>query len=122
MINGDDAQARDGQEPSDVPNATDDGALDDLLAFARGNGRVCPQPQRWDDLWKMLPNRRRVGRGWMPPIPLILGGWWASSDLDKRHRLEVHLRHAAEHGALDAVDGYLLALPERDWHHQDQAG
>jgi hypothetical protein len=32
-------------------------------------------------------------------------------------RLERHLRWAADHGALDAVDRLLRALPESEWHH-----
>ncbi len=74
-------------------------------------------PMRWNELYQLLPNRRRVGLSSEPAIPLILGGWWASSNLDKRRRLEDHLSWAAEHGALDIVDQYLRSLPESEWHH-----
>jgi hypothetical protein len=32
-------------------------------------------------------------------------------------RLEEHLRYAAAHGILDAIDGYLRGLPETEWAH-----
>ena len=43
-----------------------------LIAYCRENSRVCPMPQRWNALWELLPNRKRVGGGWEPPLPLIL--------------------------------------------------
>lgn len=46
-----------------------------LMAYCRANARVCPMPQRWSALWELLPNRTRVGAGWQPPLPLILGAW-----------------------------------------------
>ena len=58
----------------------------------------------------MLPDQRRVGVGWEPPLPLILAAWWDTSDTAKRGRFELHLRYAAEHGALDNVEQYLLHL------------
>ena len=35
-------------------------------------GRVCPQPTHWHRLWVLLPNRKRVGVGWVPALPMIL--------------------------------------------------
>ena len=65
----------------------------------------------------MLPNRRRVGSGWEPPLPLILAAWDTTSDRPKMLRLAHHIEWAATHGALDAVDKFLRALREEDWHH-----
>ena len=39
-----------------------------LLAYCRENGRVCPQPRRWQALWEALPERGRVGTSWEPPL------------------------------------------------------
>ena len=50
--------------------------LSDLLDYVRSNDRVCPQPQKWNELWEMLPDRRRAGEGWEPSLPLILDAWW----------------------------------------------
>jgi hypothetical protein len=91
--------------------------LDELLTLCALNDRVCPMPQQWTDLWEMLPNKARRGAGWEPPLPLILGGWWETSDSDKRERLELHVRWAAEHDVLDRVGEFLRSLPENQWHH-----
>jgi hypothetical protein len=92
-------------------------SIEELSALCTENGRICPQPQRWNELYKLLPNTNQVGAGWAPPLPLIQGGWWHSSDSEKQQRLAVHIRWAAEHGALDAVAAYLASLKEDDWYH-----
>lgn len=89
--------------------------LNDLLEFVRAERRVCPQPMRWDALWKMLPDRKRCSVGWNPPLPLILAAWWHASDAAKQERLEEHVRYAAEHGNLDEVDAFLRSLTPTDW-------
>ena len=94
--------------------------LETLLTFARENGRVCPQPQRWNDLWGMLPNRRRAGSGYVPSAPLILAAWWCSSDAQKRERLAMHIKYAADNGALESVDEFLRGLQEDQWHHEGE--
>lgn len=45
----------------------------DLETYIGLEGRVCPIPTRWNELWELLPGRHRVGSGWVPPLPLILG-------------------------------------------------
>jgi hypothetical protein len=34
------------------------------------NNRICPLPNRWQELYDMLPNKRRQGLGWEPALPL----------------------------------------------------
>lgn len=91
--------------------------LEALIAYCRAEERVCPSPTVWNELWELLPERTHVGTGWQPSLPLILSGWWYSSNLDKMVRLREHLIWAADHGALDEVDAFLRALPEDSWHH-----
>lgn len=91
--------------------------LDDLLSYVRGNARVCPMPQKWNDLWSMLPDRHRLDGGWEPPLPLILAPWSDTPALAKMLRLEEHIRYADAKNALGAVDTFLRALPEADWTH-----
>ena len=97
-----------------MPDAKD---VETLVAPCRANGRVCPTPPQWSALWELLEGHRRVGDGWEPPLPLILAGWWASSNLDKMLRLEEHIRWADAHGQLGAVSAFLEGLPEVEWHH-----
>jgi hypothetical protein len=88
-----------------------------LIAYCRENGRVCPQPLSWNALWDLLPERRQVGAGWIPPLPLILGAWHFTSDLEKMGRLKEHIEWAEQHGNLPEIAVYLRKLPEKDWHH-----
>ena len=91
--------------------------LEALVDFVLDNGRVCPLPDRWNELWKMLPSRRRVGNGWEPPLPLILAAWWNTPALMKIVRLEEHIQYAEAHGVLVDIDRYLRRLPEDEWVH-----
>lgn len=88
-----------------------------LLEYVKTNGRVCPQPMRWNTLWEMLPDRRRAGNGWEPALPLILAAWWDTPALQKHLRFLEHLEWAHAHGCVDQVEAYLRVLPESDWYH-----
>lgn len=76
-------------------------------------------PQKWNQLYKLLPNRRRSGSGWEPPLPPILSAWYDTSALLKMMRLAEHIEWAAAQGALDVVGAYIKGLPEEDWFHLD---
>jgi hypothetical protein len=69
----------------------------------------------WDRLWEMLPDKKRVGRDWIPPMPLTLTVWWETPLLAKTERLDAHIRYAAEHEALEEVDAYLRGLRPEEW-------
>jgi hypothetical protein len=88
-----------------------------LTEFCHERRRVCPTPSRWHELWEMLPERKRVGSGWEPPLPLILGAWNYTSDSEKAVRLREHIQWAADHGCLPAVGRFLRNLPDSEWHH-----
>jgi len=68
-------------------------------------------------LWELLPDRKRVGGGWEPALPLILAAWHDTSYLMKILRLAEHIEWAAEHGALETVAVFLRDLREEDWFH-----
>lgn len=90
--------------------------LEQLLSLARAERRVCPMPQKWNELWELLPERKRAGGGWEPPLPLILGAWWHSSDSEKQKRFLSHICWAADHGALSAVAAFLNSLGPEHWY------
>jgi hypothetical protein len=94
--------------------------LEQVLALCRVGGRVCPQPLKWNDLYQLLPGTHRVGGGWEPPAPLILGAWHYTDDAQKAARLKDHIEYAAQHGALDQVAAFLKQLGEADWHHEGE--
>lgn len=35
--------------------------LDEVLAEVQKNNRVCPQPNKWNEIYELLPNKRRQG-------------------------------------------------------------
>jgi hypothetical protein len=92
-------------------------AVDRLTAYCRKNGRVCPQPDKWNQLWLQLPGRKRKGAGWEPSLPLILGAWHYASNLEKMLRLDEHIKWAERHGALSETDTFIRSLSEDQWHH-----
>lgn len=86
-----------------------------LLEYVQADGRVCPMPLRWNELWEMLPGRTRRGSGWEPGPPLILAVWWSTSAGQKRERLREQIEYAARTGVLTEVDRFLRALGQSDW-------
>ncbi len=92
---------------------------DRLDAFRNGRFKgevVCPQPMKWNALWEMLPDRVQHGAGWQPPLPLILDGWWYSTNEQKRERFQSHLDWASSHGAGDTIYDFLDSLEPQDWY------
>ncbi len=85
-----------------------------LIDYCRENDRVCPK--NWDQLWRMLPNKKRVGLGWKPPLPLILAAYYGPAIL-KMLRLAEHIKWAEKHGSLTRISNFLRELPEEKWLH-----
>jgi hypothetical protein len=65
-----------------------------LIAYCRENGRVCPKPDVWNELWELLPERQQIDGGWQPSLPLILASWAYTSNLEKMLRLAEHIEWA----------------------------
>ncbi len=90
--------------------------LKSLMTYVKSDGRVCPMPDFWNELWQMLPNRKqKESGGWNPPLPLILAAWWDTTAKEKRERLILHLEYATDHGILDKVDKFLRELMPDQW-------
>jgi hypothetical protein len=86
--------------------------LEELLQFCRADGRVCPTPQRWAELFEKIT--RSAGRSDIPK-PLILAAWWHTSDSEKRERLALQLRCIREAGALMEISRFLTSLRHEEW-------
>lgn len=94
--------------------------LNSLLEYVKSEGRVCPMPNYWNELWQMLPDRKQKSSGgWEPALPLILAAWWDTPALTKMVRLVEHINYAAEHGVLDEVDQFLRNLKPDQWAYSD---
>jgi hypothetical protein len=87
--------------------------VDDVLAEARRNNRVCPKPLIWQRLYEYLPNKVAG----LPQVPATRSEWDRMSAMEKRARLRVHIEWAAGQGVLMQVHKALLGLPEERWHH-----
>ena len=90
---------------------------DEFLKRLIDEGKVCPMPTKWKMLWEMLPDRKRVGSGWEPALPLILAAWWATTDEQKMERFQAHVLYAEEKGLLNKIVDFLNSLPEEDWYY-----
>lgn len=90
--------------------------VDDAMTEARRNNRVCPLPDRWQELYEMLPNRKPN----RPTPPLVGPVWKATPSISKRMCLREHLEWAEASGNLVEVLEYMKQLPEDEWLHMGQ--
>jgi len=91
-----------------------------LKKYIQSEGRVCPMPIFWDDLWKILPDRKQgENGGWNPSLPLILAAWRDTTAKQKRQRLIQHIQHAVDRGVLEKVDEFLRELKPDQWAYGD---
>ncbi len=84
------------------------------------NNRVCPQPNKWNELYKTLPNKMRKGNGWQPALPLILTAWHDTPHALKILRLKEHIEWADEHGEVNNIYQFLKNLKEEEWYHTNE--
>jgi hypothetical protein len=80
--------------------------LESLLDYVRAEGRICPMPDRWIQLFDLL--------GPDAPPPLILAAWHVPA-LWKALRLDEQIRYAVEHETFDRVDCVLRGLRPDEW-------
>ena len=91
--------------------------LEELLEYCKQNERVCPQPTHWNTMWNKLKNKKQIGNGWEPPLPLILAAWWVAPAMSKQFRLVEHLKWASKEGQLEDIKNFLYNLKEENWFH-----
>jgi len=93
-----------------------EGKLKSLIEYVQSEGRVCPVPDFWNNLWEMLPNAKgKQSGGWNLSPPLILAVWWDATAEQKRERLILHIKYAADHGVLDKADEFIRGLIPDQW-------
>jgi hypothetical protein len=74
-------------------------------------------PTYWNELWQKLKNRKRIGSGWEPPLPLILAVWYDTPAMLKQLRLIDHIKWAEQEGQLVEISHFLRGLKEEEWFH-----
>ena len=67
--------------------------LETVLQEAKKEGRICPQPIKWNEFTKIL----NEASGSRPPPPLILAAWF-EPHLSKILRFDEQIRWAEESG------------------------
>jgi hypothetical protein len=80
-------------------------------------GLCCPMPQLWAELGNRISSGPAFSNsGERYPPSLILGGWWESSESEKRTRLLEQILFAYRHGAINEACDYLTSLSDDEWH------
>lgn len=94
-------------------------AAQQLIVFCRENGRVCPLPMPWNELWRRLCAVATERRQERPPAPFILAVWSGSqtTPLEKAQRLREQIDWADARGVLSIAESLLRGLDEGDWLH-----
>ncbi len=88
--------------------------LDLFLSEVFVNERICPMPNKWNDLFSLIQRKADTTN---LSVPLILGAWWVTSNLDKKVRFKNHIEFAYQNGLINEVKSFLLNLEENQWHH-----
>lgn len=91
--------------------------VEEVMAQATRNGRVCPIPSAWRRLYLALPAKRSGRVLPRAPYPLDRIAWSRAGDAARRGRLREQVEWAAEQGVLSTLQALLDGLREDDWHH-----
>ncbi len=89
-----------------------------LWEYCTANNRLCPMPQKWNDLHEMLINKKQNPTGGLVPLlPLILAAWHETTPLEKQLRFKEHIQWASDNNQIEEIGKYLRSLSETDWTH-----
>ena len=89
-------------------------SLYEVMGLASKNNRVCPQPSRWLEFYRLLQdNAPGAGR---PPEPLVGSAWASTPPLAKRMCFQQQLEWADTNKALQPAFEFLKELRESDWY------
>lgn len=75
--------------------------------------RVCPQPTRWLEFYRLLETSAAGAA--LPPPPLTGSAWASTPAQAKRMCFRTQVDWAAEHKCLTPVYEFLSKLPDTDW-------
>jgi hypothetical protein len=89
-----------------------------LIEYCSADKRVCPIADKWQALWKMLPeDLTKEGRDRIAPLPLILAAI-ECTPREKRMRVKDHIAWADAHNVIGQVDLFLRTLSSKEWEQQ----
>jgi hypothetical protein len=89
-------------------------SLYEVMAAIRKDNRVCPQPTRWLEFYRIL----QEGSAGAPlPAPPLTGSAWAATPASaKRMCFREQVEWAANHQCLQKAWEFLNDLPDTEWH------
>ena len=93
------------------------GSEQDLMAEARKDGRVCPQPTRWLEFYRVLQDHARGAA--LPTPPLTGSAWAGNSPASKRIAFHAQIAWARDNGCVAPAYAFLSGLGKSDWYHGD---
>jgi hypothetical protein len=88
--------------------------LYDVTALTRKDNRVCPQPSRWLEMYRIL--QEQAARGALPSQPVVGSAWASTPPLAKRMAFHEQLEWAERNHCLTPVHEYLKTLRDVDWY------
>jgi hypothetical protein len=94
--------------------------LDSAMLMARRNNRVCPRPERWNELSKLLPTRRTLRGSQQAPAAATGAAWAATPSLTKRLCFRGQIEWAEREGALETIMTFMQSMSEDEWLHMGE--
>jgi hypothetical protein len=93
-------------------------SLENVWTFCTSNGRICPIPKKWNELYQLLKNKKQNPNGsWEPPLPPILGSWYDTPYLFKLLVFRGHIEWANNQDQITIILDFLKSLKEEEWFH-----
>ncbi len=89
--------------------------LYEAMGLARKENRVCPQPSRWLEMYRIL--QEKAGLGALPSQPLVGSAWAATPPMAKRMAFHEQLEWAEKNHCLTPVYEFLKTLRDSDWYN-----
>ena len=87
----------------------------ELMAEVRKDGRICPQPTRWLEFYRVLQDGAKGAA--LPPPPLTGSAWASNSPTSKRNCFAAQVEWAVKNDCMVPAYEFLSALPKSDWYH-----
>ncbi len=92
-------------------------SINEFMTEVTKNNRVCPNPILWNDL-HTLATESDFNNHIAPSLPLILGAWWDTSNVDKAERLKELVDWCYATEVYDIAWTFVKSLDESEWHHK----
>jgi hypothetical protein len=89
--------------------------LYDLMAEIRKDNRVCPQPTRWLEFYRLL--EEAAGGARLPSPPLVGSAWASTPSIAKRMCFREQVEWTASHRCMNMAHQFLKSLKDSEWHY-----